>query len=267
VNIRQYLTNNISFVKLSLLSKSKGKQLVFLLYLFTDKKFKFRFVDGKYLLIEKGISNYFIKERAHLYLEGAINRSTSLANSYGLNLLKFMHGDVIVDVGANNGDLLPYFKNQTYIGFEPSPDEFELLNRNSKYYSAANVHNYCIGNSNSDVFFYISSSTADSSIFEPVTFSNRIKVKQTRLDEFFNDIKIKLLKIDVEGAELEVLEGSQNILDCIEYIAVDAGFEKGINSDLTAPEVFDFLYLNGFHLINEASYTRYLFKNSLLNSY
>jgi FkbM family methyltransferase len=264
VNARQQLTSNITFIKLFLLSKTKGKLLVFLLNIFTDKKLKFRFYDGKYLLLEKGISKYFIKNRAHLYLKGAADRSTRLANKYGLYLLKFMPGDVIVDVGANNGDLLPYFKNQIYIGFEPSPDEFELLDANSKFYSAANVHNYCIGNSNSDVLFYISSAGADSSIFEPVTFTNRIKVQQIRLDEFFDRIKIKLLKIDAEGAELEVLQGSQNILDCIEFISVDAGFEKGINAKLTAPEVFDFLYLNGFHLINEASYTRYLFKNSLL---
>ena len=267
MNIRQHLTSYIFFAKVSLLSKSKGKQLVFLLNLFTDKKLKFMFVDGRYLLIEKGISNYFIKERAHLYLKGAIDRSTSLANSYGLYLIEFMHGDIIIDVGANNGDLLPYFKNQTYTGFEPSPEEFELLDRNSKYYSTANVYNYAIGNSESEVFFYISSAGANSSIFEPVTFTTRIKVKQIRLDEFFNDTKIKLLKIDAEGAELEVLQGCQNILYCIEFISVDAGFEKGINSNLTAPEVFDFLYLNGFHLINEASYTRYLFKNSAINKY
>ena len=266
MQIRQHLINNIFLIKVSLLSKSTGNLLVFLLNLFTNNKLKFQFIEDRYLLKEKEILTYFIKERAYLYLEGTTARSDSLANNYGLNLIKFIDGDIVIDVGANNGDLLPYFKNQTYIGFEPSPEEFELLDRNSENYSATTVVDYAVGNSNSDIFLYVSSAGANSSIIQPFTFTTRITVKQIRLDEFLNYSKIKLLKIDAEGAELEVLQGCQNILNDIEFISVDAGFERGFNSSLTAPQVFDFLYLNGFHLIDEPSYTRYLFKKSLFNN-
>lgn len=266
MQIQRHLINNIFIIKVSLLSKSSGKLLVFLLNLFTNKKLKFQFIESRYLLKEKEVLTYFIKERAYLYLEGATTRSASLANSYGLSLIKFKDRDIVIDVGANNGDLLLYFKNQTYIGFEPSPQEFELLDRNSKHDSSSTVLDYAVGNSNSDIFLYVSSAGANSSIVQPFTFTTRISVKQIRLDEFFNKSRIKLLKIDAEGAELEVLQGSQNILNDIEFIAVDAGFERGFSSCLTAPQVFDFLYLNGFHLIDEPSYTRYLFKNSLFNN-
>jgi hypothetical protein len=60
---------------------------------------------------------------------------------------------------------------------------------------------------------------------------------------------------------LEVLQGSSGILEKIEYIAIDAGFEKGLQQDSTAPEVFTFLYQNNFVLVDIGKNERYLFQN------
>ena len=48
-----------------------------------------------------------------------------------------------------------------------------------------------------------------------------------RLDsiESLKNRNIKLLKLEAEGAELQVLYGCKNILNNIEYISADIGFE------------------------------------------
>jgi FkbM family methyltransferase len=245
-------------IKVLILSKCRKKVLVLLLNLLSKKELAFFYIHGDYFVIDNLVKHYFLKERHTLYLDGAISRSLNLARNYGLDSIVFEDRDVVIDVGANNGDLISYFKNQTYIGFEPSLVEFELLSKNNLY--GGSIYNYAVGNSNKEIDFFISSEGANSSMVEPVEFTHQNRVIQIRLDEFCVK-KIKLLKIDAEGAELEVLQGCEKILDLIEYIAVDAGFERGINSDMTAPQVFDFLYQNNFHLIGEPSYTRYLFKN------
>ena len=248
----------VFFIKVLLLNKCQGKVLVFLLNLLSKKELHFFYINGEYSIIENSVEHFFLKERYTLYLDGAISRSLSLARNYGLNAIIFEDKDVVIDVGANNGDLISYFKNQTYIGFEPSLVEFKLLSKNNRY--GGSIYNYAVGNSNNEIDFFISSKGANSSMVEPVEFTHKNRVIQIRLDGFYTK-KIKLLKIDAEGAEIEVLQGCEKILNLIEYISVDAGFERGINSDMTAPQVFDFLYQNNFHLIGEPSYTRYLFKN------
>ena len=248
----------IFFIKVLFLNKCQGKVLVFLLNLLSKKEVRFFYNNGEYSIIENTVKHFFLKERYTLYLDGAISRSLSLARNYGLNSIIFEDKDVVIDVGANNGDLISYFKNQTYIGFEPSLVEFKLLSKNNRY--GHSIYNYAVGNSNNEIDFFISSKGANSSMVEPVEFTHKNRVIQIRLDGFYTK-KIKLLKIDAEGAEIEVLQGCEKILNLIEYISVDAGFERGINSDMTAPQVFDFLYQNNFHLIGEPSYTRYLFKN------
>ena len=257
--MRNFLKSSASLAKVSIITNIHGKLLVTVLNLITNRKIRF-YQDDHYFLIEDNVKKYFLRSRSFLYLRGSLNRSFNLAKSYGLDNIKLKEGDVVIDVGANNGDLIPFFKKQTYFGFEPSPTEFELLGRNID--SNCLIYNYAVGNSEQNINFYISSEGANSSLIRPEKFTEQLIVKQIRLDEFFDQIEIKLVKIDAEGAELEVLQGMENILGNIDYIAIDAGFERGINSELTAPSVFDFLYRKNFSLMDEPSYTRYLFKKN-----
>ena len=76
------------------------------------------------------------------------------------------------------------------------------------------------------------------------------EIEVARLDKIIPlDKQIKLLKIDAEGYEPEVLDGAKNILPNIEYISVDFGGERGANEEMTIIEVNDFLYENNFKLI------------------
>ena len=73
---------------------------------------------------------------------------------------------------------------------------------------------------------------------------------------------MKLLKLEAEGAEPEVIRGSLNLLDNIEYIAADLGPERGFNKECTLKEVVNLLLENNFEIV-EFKYPRVclLFRN------
>ena len=116
---------------------------------------------------------------------------------------------------------------------------------------------------NTLVSFYVNSEEADSSIFEPPSHSKMINVQGIRLDSLVKE-KVKLLKIDAEGGELEVLIGCENILGLITYITIDCGFEKGKNKESTLIACLGFLQKHGFELLEVGQNFRFLFKNSRL---
>jgi hypothetical protein len=87
--------------------------------------------DGKFVKInslKKNLTWYVHRDRLHLYLDGLEQRGNSIGKSYMLDDIKFKDGDVILDCGANMGDLQLYFYSKkiviNYIGFEPNPLDY-----------------------------------------------------------------------------------------------------------------------------------------------
>ncbi len=83
-----------------------------------------------------------------------------------------------------------------------------------------------------------------------------------RLDSFI-DKNIKLLKLEAEGGELEVLEGAGEKINKINYISADLGPERGVNQESTFVPVSNFLNQKNFSLIEyNANRFTALFKNN-----
>jgi FkbM family methyltransferase len=251
--------HNFKIFKSKLQVVLSKKAYVLFMNSYAKKGVKFGFKNGEYFVTENGLIRYFIKSRGQHYVNGLEERTLDLIESYNINKIEFREGDLIVDVGANMGDLIHYFPNQRYVGFEPSPEEFQALEKNKQ--SNCEVYNLCIGEEEKEITFYVSSSGADSSIFQPLKVESIIQVKQRKLDELI-DGPIKLLKIDAEGAELEVIKGSRGLMESVEFIAIDLGFEKGVKQVSTAPPVFEFLNGYNFKLIAIAKNERFLFQKS-----
>lgn len=192
----------------------------------------------------------------------------NLLHSYSLENFEINKNDLIVDCGANVGNLFlainRYYKNFKYIAFEPDPNAFKCLKLNTMNFANTSFH--CVGLSNNieRKKFYINAETGDSS-FESFRSKEIIDIKTNILDDY-NFKKIKLLKIDAEGHELEVLLGSKHTLSKIEYIAVDMGAEKGESADNTVASVTNFLLRQNFELLSfKENRTTGLFKNLLYN--
>jgi len=224
----------------------------FLEYIFFNQKFSLKYFNNKYLRKYNNLNIYFPhKIRTIMYGRGYNFRLKTLANDYFINKITFNEGDTIVDCGANIGEIYLYFKilqniNIDYYAFEPSINEFECLSLNvkSKY-----LYNKALWNKNENLEFYIKSNSADSSIFEINNYEKKINIKGVRLDSLnFNNIK--LLKIEAEGAEPEVLEGAEDILNKCEYVVIDSGPERGKELKETSVSVINFLVKRNFKLIN-----------------
>jgi FkbM family methyltransferase len=208
------------------------------------------------------------RNRAHLYSRGLLERGASIGKSYLLDNIEFAEGDTVVDCGANMGDLQLWFKNKriqvNYLGIEPNPLDFDCLSKNML--TGSSCLNLALWKESGSLKFWIDSKSASSSLIEPPNFSKTTTVKASRLDELQMPERIKLLKVEGEGAEPEILFGAVDFLSRIEFISVDVGPERGIEQATTRSEVFNFLQDNHFKLILENPYHRKtaLFTNSRL---
>ena len=231
-------------------------------------RFEFH-ASGEYSASSDGMVRFFFDRELNYnaYEKGIVDRGQTLGLTYHLNYIDFSDGDLVVDVGANVGDIYIYFEalgiNVEYVGFEPSPREFECLSKNI---GSQVAHNLGLWSSNSSLTFFIESATGDSSFIEPPNYSSILTVPAVRLDEFLkqNPHRIRLLKLEAEGAEPEVLMGFEEGLHRCDYISADLGHERGTEEESTLPAVTNFLAERGFHMVAIGrSRLTALFKNDL----
>jgi FkbM family methyltransferase len=218
--------------------------------LFYNSKNRIIFRDRKYFCIEKKWIFSQKKVGLYAYGKGFDKRILELSSTYHIDKINFKDDDNIIDIGANNGDLYLCFKDKiNYYGFEPSPEIFLNLKHNVPN---QNIFNLGLWNkSNKDIDFYLSDEFGDSSIIPINKFSKKISIKTTTLNEVIEKInsRIKLLKIEAEGAEPEILEGLSDKLNMVEYITIDCGFERGVNQDSTISECSNYLIKNNFSMV------------------
>lgn len=150
-------------------------------------------------------------------------------------------GDTVFDIGAHIGRHTIHFShlcgdNGTVYAFEPDRDNYEILQNNISRNRIINCKTLPIALSdkqtNTTLHLNPNSSEGHSIIAKNHTWSSdqheHIKVKCQTLDAVCktNDIdKIKLLKIDVEGAHFLVLHGATRMLSqrTIDLIICEAG--------------------------------------------
>lgn len=137
---------------------------------------------------------------------------------------------VIFDVGACKGEYTDYVLSKipakSFL-FEPNPDLFKRLKYKNKYQVA-------LSDKSGQIDFYLCSGKHDelSSLYEREVFKETGSVKETiqstTVDLFCkgNEIPfIDFLKIDVEGAEYDVLKGAKDMMlqKRIKFIQVEYG--------------------------------------------
>lgn len=241
-----------------ILKHSKEKFTFFSnLYFFSrNKKIRFKYnKEEKIYLAKQGRDKLFFMNRSqaiHAYDKGLTERSQLLGETYFLDKIEFSKNDLIIDCGANVGDLYLYLKNNLkdefhYIGFEPSPSEYYALEKNVGEQNAKNIG---LWDNEKIMDFFVSSDGADSSLIEPPDFEEIISVKTKKLEKLFEGHKIKLLKLEAEGGEPEVLMGTLNILENIQYISADLDRERGISQESTLVPVINLLLKRGFEIEN-----------------
>lgn len=127
----------------------------------------------------------------------------------------------IIDAGAFTGDTsLPLSKRTTknVYAFEPFKDSFEILKKNISNNNIENIIpvNKSLGNINGERSLFLSGDnvqgiTSDATLRN---YDNEIKVQETTIDTFVeeNNLEVGFITIDIEGAEMDLLEGAINTI-------------------------------------------------------
>lgn len=153
--------------------------------------------------------------------------------------LKVKH---IFDAGANIGTwtLLAksFFSDAIVHAFEPLQVHIEKFKENTKQLSGVHIHPFCLGNENANSVINISSFSDSSSILDatPLEFeqfgikkSSEEQVSVKRLDNLITDGVLPLpdiIKLDVQGFELEILKGAGSYLHGVGYLIVEVSFKE-----------------------------------------
>lgn len=146
-------------------------------------------------------------------------------------ILKFIQeGDLVFDIGANIGQYaLPFSakvgQKGKVISFEPDPNTFSLLQLNKKANQCQNLicFNHGLGDQESELEFYRDTQTGGRrGSFKKEFVGNNYdghseKVSIKKLDTIVSEFgKPDFVKIDVEGFEVQVLEGlTIDLLNCV----------------------------------------------------
>ena len=175
----------------------------------------------------------------------------------------------VVDIGANRGQFAlvshECCPSAKIFSFEPLNEPATVFDRLFKDSQRIKLFRYAIGRQAGDAPMYLSHSDDSSSLLPITDLQNEIfpgtglkeirSVAVARLDELINWddlIKPALLKIDVQGFELEVLYGCDSLLGNFQYVYVECSFMELYEGQASANDVVRFLHernyaLNGIH--------------------
>ena len=172
--------------------------------------------------------------------------------------------NTIIDVGANEGQfiqkitrILPHI--QIY-AFEPLKESFTRLKEIVKNSKKIIVYNFALGDEEKETVINLNEYSPSSSLLEltdlhkdafPITKNvEQEKIFVKVLDEIANDLELKkkvMMKLDVQGFELNVLRGSENTLKNVDIILIETSFYELYKNQPLFKDIFDFLSDRGFN--------------------
>lgn len=181
-------------------------------------------------------------------------------------------GDIAIDIGSHKGGYLYWLISKVGIkgkvfAFEPQVQLYNYLQGISRRFGYKNVilENKGLSSKEGSVTFFIPKTKKGNSpgaridYLDDGTQYNEAEIEITTLDKYFFESKIfpKLIKIDVEGHEKQVLLGGMNLLkSCMPKLLIECE-----NRHLKDENIFDV-----FKVLLDIGYQGYFFKNRTLTS-
>lgn len=156
-----------------------------------------------------------------------------------INRIKVGHNDVILDFGANIGDVSFYFLNKGCIvhAWEPHPTAYKILCRRLNKYEKFHPYNVAVSNCNGSSKLYLHSSDdlMSENGTQGATLDNRknnisskhVEVQVISIAEIFSKFdRVRLIKIDIEGGEYKILPYLINNPDKFDFVVCETHAEK-----------------------------------------
>jgi len=174
---------------------------------------------------------------------------------------------VIIDGGAHHGHIIQKFLssyNKPIIyAFEPIPDSIDILKNRFSNHNNIKIFEKALGASNSSITFNVLNNVVSSSILQPnerickyhgskMNIIKSIQVEQIRLDSIaeLKNKEIDIVKLDLQGYELEALKGMQGIIENIKTITIEVEFIALYQNQALFSDIDIFLRQNNFQLFN-----------------
>jgi FkbM family methyltransferase len=171
----------------------------------------------------------------------------------------------IVDVGANRGQFAlvarRFHPEARITAFEPLPRAGDRFARIFAQNQGVVLHRVALGSRSADAELNVSSRD-DSSSLLPITdlqeatfpgtgLSKLESVKVRRLGRVLSSANVPgpaLMKVDVQGGELDVLMGAEDLLGAFDFVCVEVSFVEFYSGQPLAHQVLRFMEESSFRL-------------------
>jgi FkbM family methyltransferase len=183
-------------------------------------------------------------------------------------LLSWRGADLVVDVGANEGQYAMRLRNAGFSGrvvsFEPGSEAFERLEKHAADDPLWDCRRLALGERRGVEMLNIAADTEGSSFLEVEPrevrnspgsrFVAEERVPVERLDAIWAELnpqdRTTFLKLDTQGTELAILRGAGNALDAIELVDVELSLVPLYEGGPLLDEVMAFMHDREFALMS-----------------
>jgi FkbM family methyltransferase len=207
----------------------------------------------------KKILNRFGYDILHLPTDPVVRRRMHLISKYSI--------DLIFDIGANTGQFAGNMRSLGYkgkiISFEPLPDAFIQLSQKAASDPLWEVVNLAIGDQDGETTIHISQNSYSSSILDILpahlqsapdsiyTDSVIVPIRKidSIIDKYYKPEMNLFLKIDTQGYERHVFEGSINSLEKIKGFQMELSLIPLYVGETLMQEMIHLLSTHNFKLM------------------
>ncbi len=169
----------------------------------------------------------------------------------------------VIDVGAGRGQFAVFalrrFPLARIDGFEPLPQSFRTASRAVGSSSRVRLRRQAVGAAAGRAEIFATADADSSSLRRPTAEQtrlfpgtedvDRVEVEVVTLDDALAEVnRPALLKLDLQGGELEALRGAERLLGSVECVFVECSFVELYEGQALADEVICFLRERGFSL-------------------
>lgn len=171
---------------------------------------------------------------------------------------------IIFDIGANIGTwtllaktLLP---NSRIYAFEPLDEHIKRLEKNCSNIDNILIEKYCVGNENKSAKLNVSSFSDSSSLLEAtsleyetyqITKQTEVDVEVKKLSSLISNSILPIpdiIKLDIQGFELEALKGLGEYLHKVRYVICEVSFKEYYKNQPLFNDISSFLATFNIHV-------------------
>ena len=177
-------------------------------------------------------------------------------------VVSFVAPTTVIDVGANEGQFALAARvaapQAQIIAFEPLTEAADVFRKNFAGDPRTRLEQVALSSQAASATIYVTNRADSSSILKPgdaqaeifnVHEVGRIPVQTLRLDAALRADELNapcMLKLDVQGAELRVLEGAGALLESVSHVYIETSFTILYEGQPLFRDIYDFLTVRGF---------------------